>query len=418
MTAATVDLSLLQRALAGDGELREAGPDDLVDGVAPVAVARPTSVDAVSALLREASRAGLVTVARGGGTALDWGAPPERVDVVLDTTGLDRVVEHGAGDLVVVAQAGLPLARLAEELAGAGQELVADVPRERLEGGSTVGGALATAPSGPRRLSRGALRDLVLGTTVVRAEGVVASSGGKVVKNVAGYDLGKLMTGSYGTLAVVVQAAFRLHPLPAARAFVVGRTGLREAAEAARAVVRSQLAPAAVELDRPAGSDTASVAILLEGVPAAVLAREEAAAALLGGAPAEEPAWWGRLPAGPDDVLLKVTATLPGVAAVLEAARAAEQAHGVPIAVRGSAGGVLWAAVSGSPEAVAAVVADLRRAAPSPADGTVTVLRAPREVRAAVDVWGPVPGLELMRRVKDQFDPGRLLAPGRFVGGI
>jgi hypothetical protein len=116
-------------------------------------VVRPTSVGAVSAVLEEASRAGLVTVPRGSGTALDWGAPPERLDIVLDTTGLDRVVEHEAGDLVVVTQAGLPLAALAGAVEGAAQELVADVPRERLAAGCTVGGALATAATGPRRLS-------------------------------------------------------------------------------------------------------------------------------------------------------------------------------------------------------------------------------------------------------------------------
>lgn len=415
-----MDLSRFAKALDGAGEVREATDADRVDGVAASAVVRPTTVEAVSAVLREAAAAGLVTVPRGGGTALDWGAPPERVDLLLDTAGLDAVVEHEAGDLVVVAQAGLPLSRLAEMLAGAGQELVAEVPRERVEAGSTVGGALATAPSGPRRLQRGGLRDLVLGATVVRADGVVAASGGKVVKNVAGYDLAKLVTGAYGTLGVVVRAAFRLHPVPAERGFVAMTGGLRDVATAARAVVASQLAPAAVEVDKPGGADEATCVVLLEGVASAVTARQAEAWTLLGdGAPSQEPPWWGRLPAADGDVLLKVTATLPGVATVLEAARSAEQAHGVPVSVRGSAGGVLYAAVPASDAAaVAAVVRDLRRASPAPGNGAVTVLRAPRAVREAVDAWGPVPGLDLMRRVKAQFDPGRLLSPGRFVGGI
>jgi glycolate oxidase FAD binding subunit len=419
MPTATADLAALQRALDGAGEVREAGPEDAVDGVPATAVVRPTSVEAVSAVLAEAARSGLVTVPRGAGTALDWAAPPRRVDIVLDTRGLDQLVEHEAGDLVVVAQAGLPLSRLAEAVSSARQELVADVPRERVEAGSTVGGALATAASGPRRLSRGALRDLVLGTKVVRADGVVAASGGKVVKNVAGYDLAKLMTGSYGTLGVIVQAAFRLHPLPAARGFVLGSAGLKAAAQAARAVVASQLAPAAVEIDRPAGSDDATVAVLLEGIQAAVESRQRDVAALLHGEPGQEPAWWNRLPE-PSSVLLKVTATLPGVAAVLDAARSAEQAHGVPVAVRGSAAGVLHATLpaDADPSAVAGVVAQLRRAAPTPGDGTVTVLRAPLSVREGLDAWGPVAGLDLMRRVKDQFDPDGLFSPGRFVGGI
>src|SRR5690606_36425328 len=176
-------------------------------------------------VLREATAQGLATVARGGGTALDWGAPPERADLLLDTTGLARLAEHGAGDLVVVAEAGLPVAALLDAVGRSAQELVADLPPERLtggaRGGSTLGGMLATGTSGPRRLQRGAVRDLVLGATVALADGTVASSGGKVVKNVAGYDLAKLMTGAYGTLGVVVRAAFRLHPVRPDRAYVV-----------------------------------------------------------------------------------------------------------------------------------------------------------------------------------------------------
>ncbi|MFP5348018.1 MAG: FAD-binding oxidoreductase [Actinomycetes bacterium] len=420
MPAVTLHLAALQRALDGAGEVREAGHDDVVDGVPAAVVARPGSVEATCALLRATSEAGLVVVPRGGGTALDWGAPPERVDVLLDTSGLDSIVEHEAGDLVVVTQAGLPLRRLAEVVAEAGQELVADVPRGRVDGGSTVGGALATAPSGPRRVSRGALRDLVLGVKIVRADGVLATAGGKVVKNVAGYDLAKLMTGSYGTLAVVVQAAFRLHPIPAARGFVVSERPLRKAADVARAVVSSQLAPAAVEIDRQAGSDDATVVVLLEGVPAAVEARTGQTAALTGGAGGDQPGWWGSLPGGAADVLLKVTATLPGVADVLAAVRKAEQAHGVAVAVRGSAGGVLYVSLPGDTgaEAVSGALKELRSVAATPGDGTVTVLRAPAHIRDAVDVWGPVPGVDLMRRVKEQFDPDRLLSPGRFVGGI
>ncbi|MFD7311704.1 FAD-binding oxidoreductase [Promicromonospora sp. NPDC059942] len=423
------------------GEVREAGPGDAVDGVPATAVARPASAEGVAAVLHEATAQGLVTVARGAGTALDWGAPPERADLILDTTGLDRLVEHGAGDLVVVAEAGLPVAALSETVGRAAQELVVDLAPGRLAGGSTVGGMLSTGASGPRRLQRGAVRDLVLGATVVLADGTRASSGGKVVKNVAGYDLAKLLTGAYGTLGVVVRAAFRLHPARPDRAFVVGSGPLADVAARARDVVASQLAPAAVEIDRPAGSDVAEVVVLLEGTADAVGQRAAAAADLLGGrVQAGPPVWWGELPgaawAGPGGVvagrggspgaalgqpgptLAKATATLTGVAALLAAARDAEQRYDVGIALRGTAAGVLHAAVTGSPEATALAVGHLRAAAPGPREGTVTVLRASREVRAALDPWGPVGGLDLMRAIKRQLDPGRNLAPGRFVGGI
>lgn len=183
------DVPALEHALGGAGALRDARAEDAIDGVLPRLVVRPSSVAAASAVLREAGRQELVTVPRGGGTALAWGAPPERVDVLLDTTGLDRLIEHEAGDLVVVAQAGLTVAELAERVGAAGQELVLDLPPARVAAGSTVGGALSVGHTGPRRLQRLALRDRILGATVVLADGTVARSGGKVVKNVAGYDL-------------------------------------------------------------------------------------------------------------------------------------------------------------------------------------------------------------------------------------
>ena len=426
------DLQRLEDALKQDGgEVREAGPADAVDGVPATAVARPASAEGVAGVLREATAQGLVTVARGAATALDWGAPPERVDLILDTTGLDRLVEHGAGDLVVVAEAGLPVAALLETVGAAAQELVVDLPPERLAGGSTVGGALSTGASGPRRLQRGGIRDLVLGATVVLADGTIASSGGKVVKNVAGYDLAKLLTGAYGTLGVVVRAAFRLHPARPGRAFVVATGASADVAARARDIVASQLAPAAVEIDRPAGSDVAEVAVLLEGTGSAVGQRAAAAAEMLGGRVQDEPPeWWAALPGvskgstsgvgstGDAGTYAKATATLTGVAGLLAAAREAEQRYGVGVALRGTAAGVLHAVVTGTPEATASAVGHLRGVAPSPRAGTVTVLRTSREVRAVLDAWGPVGGLDLMRAVKRQLDPGRNLAPGRFVGGI
>jgi glycolate oxidase FAD binding subunit len=420
------DLQRLEDALKQDGgQVKDAGPADAVDGVPAVAVARPTSAAGVAVVLREATAQGLVTVARGAATALDWGAPPERVDLILDTTGLDRLVEHGAGDLVVVAEAGLPVAELSGTVRAAAQELVVDLPPERLGGGSTVGGALSTGASGPRRLQRGGIRDLVLGATVVLADGTIASSGGKVVKNVAGYDLAKLLTGAYGTLGVVVRAAFRLHPARPDRAYVVATGSLADVAARAREVVASQLAPAAVEIDRPAGSDVAEVAVLIEGTGSAVGQRAAVVAGLLGGrVQAEAPGWWAALPGvstsstSGGGTYAKATATLVGVAGLLAAARDAEERYGVGVALRGSAAGVLHAVVTGSPEATASAVGHLRGAAPDPRDGTVTVLRALREVRAELDVWGPVGGLDLMRAIKQQLDPGRNLAPGRFVGGI
>ena len=319
---------------------------------------------------------------------------------------------HAAGDLVVVAQAGVPLAALAERLAGAGQRLAIDevVP------GTTVGGAMATGLTGPRRLLTGGVRDLVLGATLVRADGVVARSGGKVVKNVAGYDVAKLLCGAYGTLGLVTEAAFRLHPVSPAAAYASVTVPDAAAAHATvQRVLHAQFGPSAIDLDRPEPGGPVEVALLVEGTDAGVAARTRQALDALGpdAAEVERPPWWGRLPAG--DVLVKVTTELAGIGRLLDGVEKSG-----PAAVRGSAGvGVLHLGTGAGTGAgrAAAFVETLRGAAPAWA-GSVVVLAAPAAVRAEVDAWGAVAGLALMRRVKDQFDPQGRLAPGRFVGGI
>jgi len=212
------------RALAGAcPATRPAEAADAVAGVAPRYAASPASVAEAGAVMRVAAEQDLTVVARGSGSRLDWGAPPRSCDLVVDTLRLDRVVEHAAGDLVTRVQAGVGLRELGELLAAAGQQLALDLMPgangQDLAGSATVGGTLATGMAGPRRLRYGTPRDLVIGITVVRADGTVASSGGKVVKNVAGYDLGKLFAGSYGTLGLIAETVFRLHPLPTAAAY-------------------------------------------------------------------------------------------------------------------------------------------------------------------------------------------------------
>jgi glycolate oxidase FAD binding subunit len=405
---------------------RPAGPGDVVAGVRPEWVAEPATVDEVGAVLRVAAGSGLAIVPRGCGGRLDWGGPPERCELVLDLRRLDQVLEHAAGDLVVRVQAGVRLARLGAVLAGAGQRLVLD------GGGGTVGGALAVGTAGPLRWRYGAPRDQLLGVTVVRADGVVAVAGSRVVKNVAGYDVGKLLTGSYGTLGVIVAAILRLHPAPAATGWVTFTVPDPAAAAArAAAILDSQLAASAVELDRPAAGPV-ELAVLVEGSPAGVAGRVAAAAALLGGAAAElaggrvagaAPDWWGRWPGEPAGTLVELVFPPARLAEVLDRVAAAARAAGLAaVPVRGSAGAAVLRAglpPAAEPAAVAALLAALRQAL-APPDAAVVVRRAPGAVRAAVDLWGPVdPGaLRLMRRVKAEFDPDRRLSPGRFVGGI
>ncbi|GII25379.1 FAD-binding oxidoreductase [Planosporangium mesophilum] len=393
---------------------------DVIAGVPARFVAAPTSTEEASAIVRGAAEHGLTTVVRGAGTKQDWAAPPRTLDLIIDTGRLTGVLEHAAGDLITVVRAGTPLSELADKLAPAGQQLAIDAPIQT----STVGGTVAVNMSGPRRMLYGTVRDLLIGVTVVRPDGVVARAGGKVVKNVAGYDLGKLITGSYGTLGLVTECVFRLHPLPAISAYVSRRfTSVGEAGHAVAAVLGAQVVPTAIEVD--AGPDgVVEVCVLLEGVPEGVEARVATVRTLLGGdhptGSDTAPTWWSAYPWAAGDVGIKLTAALSTVPLLLAAGQAARERHGVPLALRGSAGtGVLYASLPGTtePATVAAVLDDLRAAATN-ASGHAVVVTAPSPVRDRLDLWGPVAGLDLMRRVKQQFDPDARFAPGRFVGGI
>ena len=202
--------AIIPAALASAcADLAAASELDAVSDRQPRYVAAPASTTEAAALLRAAAELGLTILPRGSGSHLHWGAAPASCDLIVDTRRLDKVIEHAAGDLVVTAQAGVRLDDLADVLASADQRLALD---PSISG--TIGGLIATGAAGPLRFRYGSPRDLLIGVTIVRADGAVAKSGGKVVKNVAGYDLGKLFAGSYGTLGLITQATFRLHPKP------------------------------------------------------------------------------------------------------------------------------------------------------------------------------------------------------------
>jgi glycolate oxidase FAD binding subunit len=343
---------------------------------------------------------------------------------------MDQVVEYEAGDLVARVQAGATIGQLAVAFgsgSGSGQQLALDVPAE-----ATVGGVVATGTAGPRRFRYGAPRDLLIGITVVRADGVVAHAGGKVVKNVAGYDLARLFAGSQGTLGVITEAAFRLHPLPVAVAWVTAEFGPAERAGAVTAVAAaagSPLVPSAVELDWPGGSQRPlRVGVLLEGTGPGVAERAKQMSELLaapGGAVSvaeTAPARWGALPSSV--TVVRVSFWVSSLGPVLDAVTAAGADAGVRPAVSGPAGaGALYACLdpgTSDEDAVRFVTALRERVAgvlnSGGPRGGVTVLNAPPAVFAASSD-GTVPGLALMRAVKDQFDPDHRMFPDRFGGG-
>jgi glycolate oxidase FAD binding subunit len=419
---------------AACAEVRPAGDDDRIGGVPARFVAEPASTAEAAAVLRAAEALSLSVVPRGGGSRLSWGCAPRSCDLILSTRRLDRVLEHAAGDLVVSVQAGTRLGALQDRLAAEGQRLALDPP-----GGATVGGLIATNVTGPLRFRYGAPRDLLIGITVVRADGTVARAGGKVVKNVAGYDLGKLFAGSYGTLGLITEATFRLHPLPAACASITAETDdPGTAAALVLSAASSPLAPAAIELDWPATAGPLTVSVLLEGDELSVTERAELMNARLlseRAGIAVGPFRLGRprpgelAPPG-THTHIRVAFWASQLADILGCIYATAAERRLDPAVGGAAAaGVLEvrlpadvpvAELADFVAALRAELAELSVAAGGlPASrASAVVLDAPAEARGAVDMWGPVPSLDLMRAVKDQFDPGHRMAPGRFAGGI
>jgi glycolate oxidase FAD binding subunit len=344
-------------------------------------VVLPASTEDAASLLRDAADRDLTVAPRGAG--LGWTTPT--ADLIIDTTSLDQVIEHAAGDLVARVQAGATMGHVARVLGAAGQRLALDVPPE-----VTVGGMIATGLAGPLRFRYGSPRDLLIGMTVVRPDGVIARSGGKVVKNVAGYDLGKLFAGSRGTLGLITEATFRLHPVPAAVAYLsAGDLGRAAAADVVTAAANSPLQPSAVELS---GN---SVGVLLEGTADGVAERAARLAGELGGMTVSDvpPPWWGRLPEPPGTVI-RVTYWLAQLARVLDIVASS----GVECTVSGPAGaGMLYICTNTD---AGELVSVLRTAVTG--RGSVSPLTEP---------WTPAD--PLMRAVRDQFDPAGRFAHAR-----
>ena len=409
--------------IVGEGQLREGAAEDAVDGVIPAHVARPESVEQISQLMTIASSNGLRVTPRGGGAGLGLGNLPGQVDLVIDMGRMDRLIEHSAGDLVAAMDTGARLTDVQARLASAGQMLALDGYAED----TTIGGLIATDTSGPRRFQYGTVRDLLIGITIVLPDGTISKAGGKVVKNVAGYDLCKLITGSLGTLGIITKAIFRLHPRPAARRVVVAEVDTPEAlVDAVQRILHSPLVPTAIQLAWPSGGQ-GRVGILFESIEPSVIAQAETAASTLAGVARSEvfdddqvdDAWQAFEQGAPgESVEVKVTCLPTSLGETVAAMRQAADAHGGDYRLSGEAGtGIVRLHLADSDRDRLRKLVDGLRGSRS--SGHVTVPRAPSTVKQDLDVWGPVGNSEdLMRRVKYRFDPDNILNPGRFVGGI
>jgi len=389
---------------------------DAVDGVTPRFVAEPASGAACAAVLAAASATRQATVLRGGGTKIEWARPVDVIDLVVSTAGLSDLLVHRDGDLTATVGSGVPLSRLNTTLAARGQWL----PVDSAFAATTVGGMLATNDSGPLRHRFGTPRDLLIGITLALADGRLVKAGGTVVKNVAGYDLGKLVTGSYGALAAIVDATFKLLPLPHASATLRAvYTDPSALAADARALASGQFEPLAFDVRAAAAPDGPrwTLFVRFASSPASVSAQLDAARTLLHGEITalregiETRAWADQvaLPWNGDGAVLRwswLPARLPEVLAFVTALGDGCEAVFTGRVVTGAG----LVRLTGPDAAVAAALARAR--VPASPVGHVVVLRASRALRAQVDVWGAAPSAPAIA-LKRALDPAGILNAGR-----
>ena len=395
--------------------LRPGTVADRVDGEVPPQVAEPDSPQAFADALKHASGERLPTVIRGGGTKLTWGRPPAAVDLVVSTTKLNRLIAHRHGDLTATIQAGMTLRDLNAALNAERQWLPIDHAFDE----ATIGGIVATNDAGPSRHRNGTPRDLVIGITLALTDGRLVKAGGTVVKNVAGYDLGKLVSGSHGTLAGIVDVTFKLVPVPQSSATLVAwyADSTRLARDAA-ALDASQIEPAAFDIRVEDGERPYQLKLRIATSPAARDAQIAAARALISGDGAvltdvaERATWAAQLDTMSEgDATVRfgwLPARLPPVLKLLEEMRSVD---GVGVTFTGRVLGAGVARLTGEVAALAAAIGRLRGSADV---GNVVLLRGSHDLKERVDVWGPGQASDrVARAVKKTLDPMGILNAGR-----
>lgn len=419
-----------------------------VDGKAPTAVTFPGSVEEISAVMAFASAEGLKVAPWGSGTKIPLGGVPERVDLVLGLRRLDDVVDYVPEDMTATFQAGTPLKDAQVTLSQKGQWIALDPPNvER----ATVGGVLATNSSGPRRLRYGTSRDFLIAISVVHADGTTTKGGAKTVKNVTGYDMPKLYIGSLGTLGIIVDATFRVYPVPPTeKTYLAAFPSVESEDQVVHKLLDSTIVPNAVELFNPAaagriaaqagvswqeGSYGLAVAVgsVYEAVQAQITAVERLCSE--GGSPqghvlegtVHDTFWHAVRDFSPGDgqtAALKASVLLTMVGEAVKKGEEIASKKGLNVGIISEAGsGIVRYYVSADrpgefEQGLVQTVNTLRLFARENG-GSLVVLEAPPEVKTHLDVWGSVGNsLPLMKGLKEEFDPQRILNPGRFVGGI
>jgi glycolate oxidase FAD binding subunit len=409
-------------SVIGRDAVRQTTPADAIDGVLPQIVVEPASAEATAAIMGWASREKLSVFVRGAGTKIEWGPAPRSFDVLISTGRLDAVVAHRHGDLTATIQAGATLGAVNRTLGLHRQWIPLDPPGADR---ATIGGLVATNDSGPRRHRYGAPRDLIIGVEFARADGRLAKGGGIVVKNVAGYDLPRLMTGSFGSLGVIVAATFKLYPLTAAsRTLIVELPAFGDLGTLAGRILSSQLTPTALEF----ATHPLRLLIRFESIEASV---EQQAATLE--KLVDECGFTARAMSGSDETglwqehanvakrhqgaLIKVSVLPTELAGTLRLIDTLAGERGYVAAGRAGLG-VFLLSIGEDISAQTRVIEGLRDVLPR-GRGSAVVVQGSLELKTHVDVWGPIgDGLSLMRNVKKQFDPAGVLSPGRGPGGL
>jgi glycolate oxidase FAD binding subunit len=407
------------REIVAKGELRQGKPSDEVCGIVPELYVEPANETELSHVLEYANQTRLQVAPRGGGTKLDWGNAPQSVDLMVSTTTLSRILEHAPGDMTVAVEAGVTIAQLQNALAQHGQKLALD---PMWPDRATVGGVIAANDSGSLRLRYGSVRDLIIGITVALGDGTIAKSGGKVVKNVAGYDLPKLMSGAFGTLGVITRAVFRLHPIPKESQTVTFPFPSYESANSfILSIADSILVPTGLQM-RTGSAGRIEVDVRMDGIAAGIAAGFETVCKLAGNISHTETGddpWRAREELwGSSSATIFKLSTLPSrLSSTASFVRKALGENSNWTLLMYSTG-LAWLRIDDAEAEEMAKFLSSIRALLAPTDGTAVLLKASAALRQKVDIWGDCSSLPLMKRVKEQFDPRRILNRGRFVGGI
>jgi glycolate oxidase FAD binding subunit len=410
-----------------------------IDGQRPAVVCHPDSIDALSRCVAGAAALDLTIIPVGNGTQLRVGRAPRRYDVAISTRRMNRILAHEAADMTVTVEAGATLAELGKRLDAASQFLALDPPAAE---DMTVGGLIATNASGPLRLSYGRVRDLLIGIVAVLADGTVVKGGGRVVKNVAGYDVMKLLTGSYGTLAIVAQATFKIHPRPAIETcFVVPVERIDRAVALGLRSLNAAMKPAFLEAaDSAAGQmlglKGAALIVGCHGSRQEIEAERRELEAIGGGAPVEVmsaaqaselAANLRSFPEMASIVGCRISAPVSRLGSILFHVEREAQRRSIACASVSHVGNGLAVVRCGAEGVTNGEVAGLaewiRGEVSVAAGGGVVFDVLPRRLKDSIDPWGTeralsAAQLSLMRKLKESLDPRGLLSPGRFVGGL